>query len=236
MKVVSNMIDMHTHVLPGIDDGAANIEESIEMLKESARQGVSLCVASSHIHPTDSHVVQEFLQKRQQAYSELVEACAGLDVPDIILGAEVHMDRDISEVEGIEKLCIGDTRFMLVEFPFLSSPGPDCAEWLYNLNLKGITPIIAHIDRYSYFNDLIDDISGVKVIYQINNMRAYDFWGRRSIKKLLATGYMVVMASDMHNTGIRACDMKKTYDILKKKMPDWAEMLLGGNAKILLDI
>ena len=236
MKVVKNLIDMHTHVLPGIDDGAATIEESIEMLRESARQGVSLCIASSHIHPTDSGVIQEFLQKRQCAYEELCKACDGLDVPDIILGAEVHMDRDISHVEGIEKLCIGDTRYMLVEFPFMSHPGSGCAEWLYNLNLKGITPIIAHIDRYEYFNELIENISGVEVVYQVNNMRAYDFWGRRIIKKLIRSGYMIIMSSDMHNTGTRACDMKKAYDRLKKKIPAEVDLLFGGNAKMVLDI
>ena len=230
------MIDLHTHILPGIDDGASDIKTSLEMLRDSSRQGVSLCVASSHIHPSNSSDVQDFLKKRQDAYAELTKACQGEAVPDIVLGAEVHMDRDLSDIEGIHQLCMGDTHFMLVEFPFMSYPGSGCAEWLYNLNLKGITPIIAHIDRYSYRDELMENITGVRVVYQVNNARMNDFFGRRFIKKLLATGYMVVMSSDMHNTGIRSCDMKKAYDIAKKKFPEFADGLFGKNAAVLLNL
>ena len=235
MKAVNDMIDLHTHILPGIDDGASNAEESLEMLRESACQGVELCVATSHIHPVNSDDIQCFLKKRETAYGELIKACEGHTVPEIVLGAEVHMDRDISDVEGINQLCMGDTDYMLVEFPFMTYPGAGCAEWLYNLNLKGIIPIIAHIDRYTYRDELIDNISGIRLIYQVNNIRMSDMSGRRFIKKLLSTGYMVVMSSDMHNNGIRNCDMKKSYDTAKKKMPRFADALYVANADILFD-
>ena len=204
------------------------------MLRESYRQGITLCAATSHIHPTDATVIEEFLAKRTVALRALTDACAGENVPEIILGAEVHMDRDISGIEGIGQLCIDNTDYMLVEFPFMSYPGVGCTEWLYNLTLKGITPVIAHIDRYSYRDELIDNISGVKAVYQVNNIRMNDMFGRRFIKKLLGTGYMVVMSSDMHNMTTRACDMNKSYEIAKKKMPKFAEALFGGNAEILL--
>ena len=229
------MIDLHTHILPGVDDGAANIEESLEMLRDSFEQGVTLCVATSHVHPTNPDIINSFIKSRNEAYNELMRSCAGEKVPKIILGAEVHMDRDISDVEGINQLCMGDTDYMLVEFPFMTYPGAGCAEWLYNLNLKGIIPIIAHIDRYTYRDELIDNISGIRLIYQVNNIRMSDMSGRRFIKKLLSTGYMVVMSSDMHNNGIRNCDMKKSYDTAKKKMPRFADALYVANADILFD-
>lgn len=235
MKAVNDMIDLHTHILPGIDDGAMNVEESLEMLRESACQGVELCVATSHIHPVNSDDIQCFLKKREIAYGELIKACEGHTVPEIVLGAEVHMDRDISGIEGIQQLCIGDTHFMLVEFPFISYPGTGCAEWLFNLNLKGIVPVIAHIDRYFYRDELIENITGIKAVYQINNIRMNDIAGRRFIKKMLGTGYMVVMSSDMHNLTTRSCDIKKAYDIAKKKMPKFADALFDTNAGILLN-
>ncbi len=236
MKAVNVLIDMHTHILPGVDDGAANISDALDMLKESANQGVTLCAATSHIHPADSADIQDFLKRRQEAYSKLIKACKGCGVPDIILGAEVHMDRDISGIDGIHQLCIGDTDFMLVELPFVSHSGTRCVEWLYNLNLKGIIPIIAHIDRYSYRSELIENITGIRVVYQVNNARANEIGGRRFIKKLLDTGYMVIMSSDMHNMTNRPCDMKKSYEMIKKKMPKYADDLFGGNADILLNI
>ncbi len=230
------MIDIHTHILPGIDDGAANMAQSLQMLEESRNQGVTKCVVTPHIYLRRQKNIEKFLKNRDDAIAEIAVATKDMQLPRLIPGAEVYMDNDISHIEGIRKLCMGDTYFMLIEFPLFPYPGQECCEWLYNLNLKGIIPIIAHIDRYPYWRELISDLSGVKLVYQINNTRAFDISGRRFIKKLLDTGYMVVMSSDMHNTDTRPCDMKKAYDILKKKMPAYAEKLFEKNAEILLNI
>ncbi|MBQ7900410.1 MAG: hypothetical protein IJ365_00415 [Clostridia bacterium] len=228
------MIDLHTHILPGIDDGAKDVSQSVQMLMDSYSQGVTLCAATPHCCLHADNSVDEFLAKRDEAYSQLMQNLSNLQVPRIITGAEVYMDNDISRYDGIERLCIGGSRFMLVEFPFTSFD-PEYSEWLYNLNLKEIIPVIAHIDRYDYHDDLIASFSGVRIVYQVNNIRAHDIRGRRFIKKLLGTGYMVIMSSDMHNTDTRPCDMKKSYDVLCKRMPKYADDLYINNAGIIIE-
>lgn len=230
------MIDLHTHILPGIDDGAADIAQSLQMLEESRNQGVTRCIATPHIRLHSEGDIDSFLQQRDAAMAQLAEATAGMQLPQVIAGAEVYMDNDISHFDGIHRLCMGNTDFMLVEFPLFSYPGQECCEWLYNLNRKGIIPIIAHIDRYAYWKELISGFAGVRLVYQVNNVRAHEMHGRRLIKKLIGTGYMVVMSSDMHNTDTRPCDVKKAYDVLKKKMPAYADGLFQENAEMLLSI
>ena len=229
------MIDLHTHVLPGMDDGAADVNEAIQMLKDSYAQGVTLCAATPHCKLRSEESITEFLNKRDEAYRSLCEAMDCNDVPEIVLGAEVYVDNDISKYEDISRLCIEGTCFLLVELPH-SASGAEYSEWLYNLNRRGIVPVVAHISRYDNYRELVSDFSGVELVYQINNSRTQDIKGRRFIKKLMTTGYMIIMASDMHNMDLRACDMKKSYEIMRKKMPEYADDLFTNNANLIINL
>lgn len=227
------MVDMHTHILPGIDDGAKDVQNSLCMLNEAKKQGVEVCVATSHCTLHCENAVESFLQKRNTAYDELKKETKGADIPKILLGAEVYLDNDISKYPDINKLCIEGTNYMLVEFG-RGVPTHNHPEWLYNLNLKGIIPIIAHIDRYVQRSELIDSFGGINLIYQVNNECVLSMYGRKFFKKLM--DYTVVMGSDMHNTDTRPCDMKKGYDIVSKKLPMFKDVLFVENAKNILNI
>lgn len=231
-KEVNVMIDMHCHILPGLDDGAKDTNESIAMLKESYNQGVKYCVSTSHCKLRSANALEDFLLKRQNSYNMLVEATKDIKIPQIILGAEVYLDNDISKYPNVEKLCIEGTKYMLVEFG--ANVGEDVySEWLYNLIMKGITPIIAHIDRYGKRSEMVQEFDGLNIIYQVNNSSVLGLFGN-FIKKL--SDYPVVMGSDMHNTTTRPCDMKKGYTKLKKKIPDGVEYLYSLNAKKILGL
>ena len=225
------MIDMHTHVLPGADDGAKSVEESVKMLKYSASQGVKKVVATPHCVVHKESDILRFLEKRKKCFEKIPQ---NADFPEIQLGAEIYFDNDLSVYENIGKLCIGNTKYILVEFTMGKHDGAKLAEWIYDLNLKGFKPIIAHIDRYSDFEELIGAFDMLNVVYQINASRFLSFLGRRIVKKILGMVDFAVVSSDMHNTTTRKCNMKDAYEKAKKLFPDLADDLFFNNADKIL--
>ena len=100
------MIDIHSHFLPEIDDGAKNVSESIAMLTDSKKQGVEICVGTSHVTVHSDNGIAKFLEKRKYSI-ELLEnriAKEKCDVPKLLYGAEVFLDNDISLYEENKNL------------------------------------------------------------------------------------------------------------------------------------
>ncbi len=214
------MKDLHTHCLPNMDDGPKKVEDSIEMLCKSFEQGVTLCAATPHCILHKQTDIDVFLHKREKCFNRLKEAiCAAQkQVPELILGAEIYFDNDISLYEDIEKLCLTGTNKILVEFP-MTSYHKQYADWLYNLNLKGIIPIIAHIDRYPFWKDVIEGISDLQIIYQLNATRILTIGGRRFIKGILNYDTYCIFSSDMHDPVKRTTRMGDAYAKAKKHFP-----------------
>ncbi len=206
------MIDIHSHCLPSIDDGAKDVETSLKMLAESYSQGVELCVLTPHcvLHQPDS--VKKFLDSRRKSFEMLQEKIGqeNLQVPALRLGAEVYFDNDISLYEGVEKLCIEGTNLLLVEFP-MRGISKMSYDWLYSLTLKGIKPVIAHVDRYRCYNDLINDFSDLDVAFQLNAENFLSFFGRRHLAKILKHEEVFIVSSDMHDLTERPCNMKNAF-------------------------
>lgn len=229
------MIDIHTHCLPEIDDGPKSIEESKRMLRESFSQGIEVCVATPHcvIH---SHMdIISFLEKRSRKYSELKKELEQdkLQYPKIKLGAEIYLDNDISKYDDIKNLCISDSSYMLIEIPHQIKPAL-LSEWTYNLFLKGINPIIAHIDRYENWREIICDAGNEKTMYQVNASRFLSFSGRRFIRKLCRYNDSFIVSSDMHNMTSRKCNMRKAYEKAFKKYGNSANDMFGNTAKKII--
>ncbi len=222
------MIDLHTHFLPEIDDGAKNIDMSMEMLNDSFNQGVILCVSTSHcrLHHRDS--IDSFIRRRSESAEE-VKLKLSEKQPEIVLGAEVYLDHDISKYPGIERLCIGESRYMLTEFPHMRQD-ERTSEWIYELTMAGIKPIIAHIDRYPAWDKLIGEMTGADVLWQVNAEAFFSFRGRRLIDKLMRLGIDFIVSSDMHNVSTRACNMKKAYEKARKKYGYKADKFFYSNA------
>ncbi len=228
------MVDFHTHLLPYIDDGAKDETMSLEMLNMSLADGVELCVATPHcvIHTPDD--IDSFITSRRHSYKKLKTAMAesGKAYPDIILGAEVYLNHDISTLDGIERLCVENTNCMLIEFPHIKQD-PRTTEWLYSIMLRGIQPIVAHIDRYPKRESIIADMQGMNLVYQINASNFLSFGTRRLVKKLIMTGELFLVSSDMHNTSSRRCNMASAYKQAKKLFPDIADDMFAFGAKEL---
>ena len=229
------MIDLHSHVLPYVDDGAKDENMSIEMLLSAKNQGVDIVAATPHCIAKSKEAVDAFLEKRNAGYEKLMSAISGRnDLPEIVLGAEVNLYKDISDLPNLSSLCYENTNYILLE---LSDNGnaSEVAEWIYNITLKGLRPVIAHVDRYPDFNDVMDELSHLDVVYQVNAARFLTMSDRRLLKKVFRKGEKIVVSTDMHNVTTRICNMEKAYNLALKKFPTMCEMLFTEGAKTLLN-
>lgn len=229
------MIDFHSHILPGMDDGAKDVNMSISMLKESYRQGVRTVLATPHCYPKNENSIENFLIRRNMAYEELKERLLlENEIPKIILGCEINLTCDIAEFKNLQKICIPDTNYLLVEMPH-----GKWEEWMvdtvYKLTLLGIKPIMAHIDRYM-INDpvLFHSLSELDVLYQVNT----DLFIARGVKKitnrLIDSGHIHILGTDMHNLNTRKPNMEKARSIILKRYGEtFMEELLQNSYAVL---
>jgi protein-tyrosine phosphatase len=141
------MTDLHTHILPGMDDGAQSVEDALRMLHIQKQQGVDTVALTPHYY-NNEETIDEFLARRKKAWIELSPVARGPECPNMILGAEVAWMPDMVSVPDLEKLCYQDTNILLVELP--TAPWTNAVfQQLYALeNRRGVMPMIAHIDRY----------------------------------------------------------------------------------------
>ena len=200
------LIDFHTHILPGIDDGSASVEESIKMLRMEAQQGIRKVVLTPHFYPW-RHKPEEFLQRRSRAYERLQsEAEKDETLPKMVLAAEVHYYKGMSHSEQLPQLAITGTNCILVEMPM-----PPWSEEMFGeleqfqRNL-GLVPIVAHIDRYirpfrTY--GIPAKLERLPVLVQANCSFFMKPFTRHLAKKLLRQGKIHLLGSDCHNTSSR---------------------------------
>ena len=215
------MIDMHTHVLPHIDDGSKSTDMSLDMLKESYRQGVSTLVATPHFYIKNDNI-ESFIEKRDNAYKRLMEKIKNEDeIPDIYLGAEVFYFNGISKMDGIEKLCINNSKYILLEMPFNkwnSRVFQEVDDLIYN---RRLTPVIAHLERFVNFQkgtDNIERLVSMMVIPQMNGENLMGFFTKGKALKWLSEGVIKLLGSDMHNTETRPQNLGKACEIISKKL------------------
>lgn len=209
--------DFHTHILPGIDDGSANVEESLEMLRLLAQQGADCVVATPHFYANyDSP--ERFLKKRQAAIDALMEAVANeTELPELRFGAEVYYFNGISQCDALPDLVISGTRCLLVEMPM--QHWSDQMLWeLREIHDKwGLVPIMAHIDRYiSPFRTrrLLERLARLPVVIQANANFFIQRSTRRLALRMLKNGDIHLLGSDCHNRSTRTPNLGEALEII----------------------
>ncbi len=230
------MIDFHSHFLPSIDDGAKNVETSLKMLEDSVKMGVTDIVSTSHCYAYSSDDIETFTEQRNTAYEKLVSAAGekGQDLPGIYLGSEVHLTCDISAMRSVHKLCIEDTDYMLLEMP--SSPWSDSiVEAVYKISLKGITPIIAHMERnLRQKPELLSQLYNLDILIQINA----ESFGIGALKKyiddMMKNKLIHIIGSDMHNTEQRKPNIDRAQKYITKRYGGECWDYLMNNARSVL--
>lgn len=228
------MIDMHSHCLPGIDDGARTVEEAVHMLEEAWKNGTDRLVATPHCRVYDEAEIDDAVRQRDEAYNTLSKELRmrKSDAPIIRKGFEVYLDADITQLSNYRKLCIGQSDYMLVELPFARWDAYTI-ERIRVLKEKGITPIIAHPERYSGFYGNIDQILSEKgIVCQVNAGSFFDFKRFRAVKKILKNCRTCVIGSDMHDEKIRVSQIHKAVEKMGRKRIN-PETAFYRNAEII---
>jgi protein-tyrosine phosphatase len=202
------MIDFHSHVLPGIDDGSSSIAMSLKMLEESRKQGVEVMYATPHFY-AESNNPQNFLANRDRAYKSLQEAVSKNPdtYPELLLGAEILYFPGISVAEEIAGLTMERTNCLLIEPPLMpwSDFMIDEIEQT-GVNFKCI-PVIAHVDRYMRMlrdYTLIDRLQDKKVLVQVNASYFLHEQSRNRAFVDLRDDKFHFIGSDCHNMTNRA--------------------------------
>ncbi len=228
------MIDFHTHILPQMDDGSESVEQSVKMLQVMCDYGVEAVVATPHFD-LQLESIEDFLVRRSKAFSALLAVWDG-SVP-IIPGAEVlYCGFSIHTVDGLDKLCFGNSRYLLIE-PAIEYLG----EAYYNDMMRlmsecNIVPVLAHIERYYYIGENRKWISRLRKEGAVLQMNAEAFlgWKRRKALKLMDKESVQILGSDCHNLENRmpnlasavVCIQKHGNEKMMETLTAWGNELL----------
>ena len=212
------MIDWHSHILPGMDDGSRNVAESIALLKMQAEQGVDTVVATPHFYANDE-TVASFLKRRRDAFA-LLKANLPDNAPEIHLGAEVRYYQGISRLVGLKDLKVEGSPVLLVEMPMSRWSESMVRELMEISSISGVKLALAHIDRYLRLQsrDVWTRIYDSDFLIQVN-ASFFTAWGtRRKAMSLLTNGCIQMIGSDCHNLTSRPPQIGSAFGIIQKKL------------------
>lgn len=231
------MVDLHCHILPGLDDGARDIGETIEMLKMEAADGINRIAATPHFH-SDRISLPEFLDRRSEAMDFVGRKLASMNMNvQLIPAAEVRLSPDIINLSGKRELCYRDTNYMLLELPmeFYAEWIPDV---LYTLKLDGIIPVIAHVERYPYIvrkPQLLYKLLCSGAVAQFNAADVLTFGStRNTILRFIRCGMCHVISSDAHSVKRRPPEIGRAMEILRKKCGSDFLQYLNQNSESII--
>lgn len=229
--------DFHSHILPGIDDGSRNVEESLAMLRMEARHGLQHIVATPHFYARQNSP-EEFLERRAEAARLLFEAMADEPpLPQIHLGAEVYFFPGISECELLPELTIDKNGYILIEMPLAPWTERMYRE-LQDIHYKlGLNPIVAHVDRYirpfKTF-DIPNRLAQMPVLVQANASFFRERFTRSMAMRMLRAGQIHLLGSDCHNLTTRAPNLDQAIELIGKHLGQDALQWIQSNADEVL--
>ena len=238
------MIDIHSHIVFDVDDGPRDLADSRALLEESYRQGVRTIISTSHrrkgMFETPENKIAEHFKLVQEIAKEISDDLT------VLYGAEIYYTSDV--LDKLEKKIIpslADMRYALIEFS-MTTPYKEIHTALSNVLRLGITPVVAHIERYHCLeNDekKVRDLIDMGCYMQINSSSVlkpklfgdkYKFMKKRA-RFFLEKDLVHFVASDMHNLDDRPPYMEEAYQIISKKYGvAYAEQLFRKNQEILL--
>ena len=239
------MIDIHSHIVFDVDDGPSTIEESLTLIGESYHQGVRTIVSTSHRRRELFKTSEEKIYENFKQVKEAAEA--NFDDLTILYGGELYYNNALLEkLENHQVPRMNDTQFALIEFS-MTTPWKEIHEAVNKVLMLGVTPIIAHIERYDALEnkeDRVRELINKGCYTQINSTHVlkprlfgdkYRVFKKRA-RYFLEKNLVHIVASDMHNLGPRPPYMDQAREIITKDFGSKrAYNLFEGNAKTLLE-
>ena len=236
--VIDNLIEMHCHIIPGIDDGSQDVETSLKMIERLKEQGAKKIVLTPHYYSNEISY-SDFLRKRDKAFNKLLAALPP-GSPELIPAAEVFISEYLFHNDNIDELRIGNSDYVLIEHPFSSGFGSDVYDRLMNLYCDyRVKPILAHIERYRALVDVkykLDEYLDMGCYAQVNisSFAEGSRHVRKKLFKFLSEGKIHFIGSDCHNTDTRPPEYEAGIKAIQSKCGDEAVKTLIENANILL--
>lgn len=232
--------DIHNHILPGIDDGAINIEESLSLLKKFADLGISNFIATPHImndyYPNNRGTITQALEKLKQAIAKDVE----LKSKDIKLSAaaEYMMDQFFVELMDGERLLVLKDNYVLVEMSYFQAP-INLKEILFKLQTHGYRPVLAHPERYAFYHsrDLrkYEELKDRGCKFQLNALSLSSHYGKNmqiTASRLLERGMIDFIGSDTHR--LQHLEKLQTITLSKKTLEPVKVIIANTNSTFQL--
>lgn len=231
------MIDIHSHILPGVDDGSKSIEETLKMLELTKIDGVNTIVATPHFYRGYyENNYEDIVKLGQQVKTAAKKENINMD---IVLGQEVFLDKcTLEDYKSGRIACIEKTNYMLVELPMTFMP-KDALDIIYELEIRGVRPILAHPERYRYIIDnpsKINQFLYEKCLLQINTGSIKGLFGKK-VKKtaelLIKNEVCSFIASDTHSTGHRTPGISEAFEIACEFNSNICEQVKSNCRKLL---
>ena len=229
------MIDLHSHILPGLDDGAKSYSESIEMAKLAVENGVTAMVATPHC-------IDDRKKEIRKATLILRDLLSEKGIPlKIYMGMEIFGTAYTSRLLREKRLfTLNNSRYPLVEFSFNSS-GEEETHILQDMIWAGYTPLVAHPERYNFIKEdpeIINTWKRMGCLFQINRGSIMGRFGKDAQimgVSLLKRGFCTAVASDAHSPMVRTPYLKDVKEVITRALSEEkAEELLHKNPRTIL--
>ncbi len=216
------MIDLHCHLLPGVDDGSKNLEESIAMARLSAEQGVAIIACTPHIMPG---VYDNRGPDIRLRIGELEQALNEAEIPvTLVCGADVHIAPNLAAgLRSKAVLSLHDTRYVLIEPPHHVLP-PRIEEVFFELMTAGFAPVLTHPERLTWIArryDVISRLVAQGVWMQVTAGALLGEFGRGPkywAERMLDEGSCHIIATDAHNMGRRRPNLRAGFEAAAERV------------------
>ena len=222
---MSSIIDFHSHILPGMDDGSKSVGMSVKMLDREAEQGIWKVMATPHFYPWKEHP-EQFLTRRDAAAAKLQKTMEMQDhLPEVIMGAEVRYFSGMSHSDWLPALTIGEKNCILIEMPDVPWTDKMLGEVADIYENRGLIPVIAHVDRYVDLfrgSGIPERLAGLPVLVQASAsffLKPGTGW---LAMKMLRKQQIHLLGSDCHNLTDRPPNLGPALERIRKKLGDEA--------------
>ena len=224
------MIDLHCHILPGIDDGARDIREARAMLDAQWTSGVEGIFLTPHFYP-EKKTIEAFLEEREKSWTQLLSELSARERSQIRLGAELRYCEKLLDLD-LRKLTLGESDYLLLELPERRYPAyaVQIAEEILE---EGLIPILAHVERCIYFREepeLLRRLIDLGVLAQVSAQALSDKRDKGFSVACLRHGLAQIAASDAHDTAGRKPGMNQL-----RKLPEDLQQLHHAFAAAVWD-
>ncbi len=231
------MVDIHCHILPGIDDGSKSWEMTADMCRMAAQDGVTHIVATPHSNDTYLYSRERFTEMLGQLHD------AGDGKLSFSLGCDFHFSYDNIQdaLANPRRYTIGDTQYLLIEFSDYGIP-PSVKQDVFSIRSNGMIPIITHPERNQPLlkkPEMVLELAEQGCLVQVTANSVTGAWGAKSksmVEWLLKRDAVHVIASDAHNLDRRPPIMSKARDLVAEMVGgEVAEALVTGNPTAIVE-